>query len=188
MEYVMLNNGLKMPVLGFGVFQISKDDTKKCVLDALKCGYRLIDTAQSYKNEKEVGEAIRESGIDRKEIFVTSKVWIDNYGYEKCKQSVLDSLETMGLDYLDLMLLHQPFADYYGAYRALEELYAQGKVKAIGVSNFMMDRLSDICLFDRKVIPAVNQLEVNPFNARLTKALVVAPRKAFTIKRSDEYG
>ena len=166
MEYVMLNNGLKMPVLGFGVFQISKDDTKKCVLDALKCGYRLIDTAQSYKNEKEVGEAIRESGIDRKEIFVTSKVWIDNYGYEKCKQSVLDSLEIMGLDYLDLMLLHQPFADYYGAYRALEELYAQGKVKAIGVSNFMMDRLSDICLFDRKVIPAVNQLEVNPFNAR----------------------
>ena len=166
MEYVMLNNGLKMPVLGFGVFQISKDDTKKCVLDALKCGYRLIDTAQSYKNEKEVGEAIRESGIDRKEIFVTSKVWIDNYGYEKCKQSVLDSLEIMGLDYLDLMLLHQPFADYYGAYRALEELYEQGKVKAIGVSNFMMDRVSDICLFDRKVIPAVNQLEVNPFNAR----------------------
>ena len=109
MEYVMLNNGLKMPVLGFGVFQISKDDTKKCVLDALKCGYRLIDTAQSYKNEEEVGEAIRESGIDRKEIFVTSKVWIDNYGYEKCKQSVLDSLEIMGLDYLDLMLLHQPF-------------------------------------------------------------------------------
>lgn len=166
MEYVTLNNGLKMPILGFGVYQIPKDETKKCVLDALKSGYRLIDTAQSYKNEKEVGEAISESGIDRKEIFVTSKVWIDNYGYEKCKVSVLHSLEIMKLDYIDLMLLHQPFADYYGAYRALEELYEQGKVKAIGISNFMMDRVSDICLFDRKVIPAVNQMEVNPFNAR----------------------
>lgn len=166
MEYVTLNNGLKMPILGFGVYQITKDETKNCVLDALKSGYRLIDTAQSYKNEKEVGEAINESGIDRREIFVTSKVWIDNYGYEKCKASVLHSLEIMKLDYIDLMLLHQPFADYYGAYRALEELYEQGKVKAIGISNFMVDRVSDICLFDRKVIPAVNQMEVNPFNAR----------------------
>lgn len=166
MEYVKLNNGVEMPILGFGVYQIPKEDTKRCVLDALKVGYRAIDTAQSYFNEQQVGEAIKESGIPRNEIFVTSKVWIDNYGYEKCRKSVLNSLEKMGLDYIDLMLLHQPFADYYGAYRALEDLYAEGKIRAIGVSNFYPDRLSDICLFGRKVIPAINQVEVNPLNAQ----------------------
>ena len=167
MEYVKLNNGIKMPILGFGVYQIPESDTKKCVLDALKVGYRMIDTAQSYFNEREVGEAIRESKIPREEIFVTSKVWIDNYGYEKCRESVLKSLDKMGLDYIDLMLLHQPFADYYGAYRALEDLYEEGKIKAIGVSNFYPDRLTDICLFGRKIIPAVNQVETNPLNAQV---------------------
>lgn len=166
MKYVKLNNGVEMPILGFGVYQIPKEETKRCVLDALKVGYRLIDTAQSYFNEYEVGEAIKESGIPRSEIFITSKVWIDNYGYDKCKESVLQSLEKMNLDYIDLMLLHQPFADYYGAYRALEDLYKEGKIRAIGVSNFYPDRLSDICLFGRKVVPAVNQVETNPMNAQ----------------------
>lgn len=166
MEYVKLNNGVEMPILGFGVYQIPKEDTKKCVLNALKIGYRSIDTAQSYFNEREVGEAIKESGIPRSEIFITSKVWIDNYGYDKCKKSVLESLDKMGLDYIDLMLLHQPFADYYGAYRALEDLYEEGRIRAIGVSNFYPDRLSDICLFERKIIPAINQVETNPMNAQ----------------------
>ena len=152
MEYVKLNNGVEMPILGFGVYQVPKEETKQCVLDALRVGYRAIDTAQSYFNEREVGEAIKESGIPREEIFITSKVWIDNYGYEKCKKSVLESLERLGVDYIDLMLLHQPFADYYGAYRALEDLYQEGKIRAIGVSNFYPDRLADICLFERKVL------------------------------------
>lgn len=163
-EYVKLNNGVEMPILGFGVYQVPKEETKQCVLDALRVGYRAIDTAQSYFNEREVGEAIKESGIPREEIFITSKVWIDNYGYEKCKKSVLESLERLGVDYIDLMLLHQPFADYYGAYRALEDLYQEGKIRAIGVSNFYPDRLADICLFERKVLPAVNQVETNPMN------------------------
>ena len=167
MEYVKLNNGVEMPILGFGVYQIPKEQTKQCVLDALKVGYRAIDTAQSYFNEREVGEAIKESGIPREEIFVTSKVWIDNYGYEKCKKSVLESLDKMGLEYIDLMLLHQPFSDYYGAYRALEDLYEEGKIRAIGVSNFYPDRLADMCLFERKVIPAVNQVETNPMNQQV---------------------
>ena len=129
--------------------------------------YRAIDTAQSYFNEREVGEAIKESGIPREEIFITSKVWIDNYGYDKCKASVLESLEKLGVDYIDLMLLHQPFSDYYGAYRALEDLYEEGKIRAIGVSNFYPDRLADMCLFERKVVPAVNQVETNPMNQQL---------------------
>lgn len=166
MEYVKLNNGVKMPILGFGVYQIPKEETKQAVLDAIKVGYRLIDTAQSYFNEKEVGDAIKECGVDRKELFITSKVWIDNYGYEKCKASVLESLKKLQTDYIDLMLLHQPFADYYGAYRALEELYEEGKIRAIGVSNFYPDRLADICLFGRKVVPAVNQIETNPLHQR----------------------
>lgn len=166
MEYVKLNNGVKMPILGFGVYQIPKEETKQAVLDAIKVGYRLIDTAQSYFNEKEVGDAIKECGVDRKELFITSKVWIDNYGYEKCKASVLESLKKLQTDYIDLMLLHQPFADYYGAYRALEELYEEGKIRAIGVSNFYPDRLADICLFGRKVVPAMNQIETNPLHQR----------------------
>ena len=166
MEYVKLNNGVEMPIISFGVYQIPKEDTKRCVLDAIKSGYRGIDTAQSYFNESAVGDAIVECGVPREELFITTKVWIDHYGYEECKASVEESLRKLKTDYLDLCLLHQPFSDYYGAYRALEELYAEGKIKAIGVSNFYPDRLTDICMFDRKVIPAVNQVEVNPFNAQ----------------------
>lgn len=166
MEYVKLNNGIEMPLISFGVYQIPKEDTKRCVLDAIKLGYRGIDTAQSYFNESEVGDAIVECGVPREELFITTKVWIDHYGYEECKASVEESLRKLKTEYLDLCLLHQPFSDYYGAYRALEDLYAEGKIKAIGVSNFYPDRLTDICMFDRKVIPAVNQVEVNPFNAQ----------------------
>ena len=166
MEYVKLNNGVEMPLISFGVYQIPKEDTKRCVLDAIKSGYRGIDTAQSYFNESEVGDAIVECGVPREELFITTKVWIDHYGYEECKASVEESLRKLKTDYLDLCLLHQPFSDYYGAYRALDELYAEVKIKAIGVSNFYPDRLTDICMFDRKVIPAVNQVEVNPYNAQ----------------------
>ena len=166
MEYVKLNNGVEMPIINYGVYQIPKEDTKRCVLDAIKVGFRGIDTAQSYFNESEVGEAIAECGIPRKELFITTKVWIDNYGYDKCKKSVLESMKKLRVDYIDLVLLHQPFSDYYEAYRALEDLYSEGKIRAIGVSNFYPDRLSDICLFERKIIPAVNQVETNPRNAQ----------------------
>ena len=166
MEYVKLNNGVEMPILGFGVYQIPKEETKKCVLDAIKVGFRSIDTAQSYFNENEVGDAIEECGVPREDLFITTKIWIDNYGYENCKKSVIESLKKLKTNYIDLLLLHQPFGDYYGAYRALEELYKEGKIRAIGVSNFYPDRLSDICLFGREVIPAVNQVEVNPLNAQ----------------------
>ncbi|WP_458405158.1 aldo/keto reductase [Methanobrevibacter sp.] len=166
MQYMTLNNGIKMPIVGFGVFQISPEETKQAVLDAIDAGYRLIDTAQIYKNEKEVGQAIAESEISREEFFITTKVWIGNYGYENCRDSVLKSMEQMGLDYIDLVLLHQPFSDYYGAYNALEDLYEEGLIKAIGVSNFLPDRLTDICLFNRRIIPAINQVETNPFNAQ----------------------
>ncbi len=166
MKHVTLNNDVKMPILGFGVYQIPQEETKQAVLDAIDVGYRSIDTAQSYFNEKEVGAAIAECDVPREKLFITTKVWIENYGYEKCKASVLESMEKLGLDYIDLVLLHQPFADYYGAYRALEELYGQGLIKAIGVSNFYPDRLTDICLFERKVIPAINQVETNPLNAQ----------------------
>ena len=166
MEYVKLNNGVEMPILGFGVYQIPKEETKRCVLDAIKVGYRSIDTAQSYFNEEEVGKAIVECGLKREELFITTKVWIDNYGYDNCKKSIEESLAKLKTNYLDLVLLHQPFADYYGAYRALEDLYQEGKIRAIGVSNFYPDRLSDICLFDRKVIPAINQVETNPMNGQ----------------------
>lgn len=166
MEHVKLNNGVEMPMLGFGVYQIPKEDTKRCVLDAIKVGYRGIDTAQSYFNEAEVGEAITECDLPRDELFITTKIWIDNYGYEKCKESFAESLKKLQSEYIDLVLLHQPFADYYGAYRALEELYEEGKIRAIGVSNFYPDRLADICLFERKIMPTVNQVEVNPLNAQ----------------------
>ncbi len=168
MEYVKLNNGVEMPILGFGVYQIPASETKKCVLDAIKVGFRSIDTAQSYFNEAEVGDAIAECGVERSELFITTKVWIDNYGYESCKKSVIESLSKLKTDYIDLVLLHQPFGDYYGAYKALEELYEEGKIRAIGVSNFYPDRLTDICLFGRKIIPSVNQVEVNPLNAQFS--------------------
>lgn len=166
MKNVILNNGVEMPILGFGVYQIPQEETKQAVLDAIDVGYRLIDTAQSYFNEEQVGEAIAECDVPREELFITTKVWIENYSYEKCKESVYESLKKLNLDYIDLVLLHQPFSDYYGAYRALEELNEEGLIRAIGVSNFYPDRLTDICLFGRKIIPAVNQVECNPLNAQ----------------------
>jgi diketogulonate reductase-like aldo/keto reductase len=161
MDFVTLNNGVGMPKLGFGTYQILKEETQQAVRDALDVGYRLIDTAQSYNNEEEVGNAIRESGIPREEIFITTKVWLENYGYEKCRESVLKSLERLQTDYIDLVLLHQPFSDYYAAYHALEDLYKQGVIRAIGVSNFYPDRLSDIVAFN-EITPQVNQIEINP--------------------------
>lgn len=166
MEYVTLSNGVKMQKLGFGVFQIPKEDCERCVLDAIKVGYRHIDTAQSYFNEEEVGNAIEKCGVPREELFITTKVWIDNYGYEKAKQSVLNSMKKLKTDYLDLVLLHQPFSDYYGAYRALEELYKAGKIRAIGVSNFYPDRIADMVAFN-EIPPQVNQVETNPLHQQI---------------------
>lgn len=163
MEYVTLSNGVKMPQLGYGVYQVTKDECERCVSDALKVGYRHIDTAQSYFNEEEVGNAIKKSGIPREELFITTKVWIEHYGYEECRKSVIESMRKLQLDYIDLVLLHQPFADYYGAWRALEEMYAEGKLRVIGVSNFNPDRLVDICSFSR-IKPMVNQVETHPHN------------------------
>ena len=152
-----------MPILGYGVYQIPQDICERCVLDALQVGYRSLDTAQSYFNEEQVGSAIEKSGIPRKEIFLTTKVWIEHYGYEQAKASVLESMEKLRTDYLDLVLLHQPFADYYGAYRALEDLYEAGKLRAIGISNFYPDRMVDIASFAR-IRPLVNQIEVHPLH------------------------
>ena len=164
MNYITLNNGIKMPQVGFGVFQIKdREECIRVVLDAIDSGYRLIDTAQSYGNEEAVGEAIKQSSVQRDELFITTKVWLTNYGYEQAKKSIEESLKKMQLDYLDLVLLHQPFNDYYGAYRALIDLYKEGKIKAIGVSNFYPDRLVDLSLFS-EIRPAVNQVEVNPFH------------------------
>lgn len=163
MQYVTLSNGVKMPQLGYGVYQVTKGECERCVLDALSVGYRHIDTAQSYFNEEEAGNAIVKSGIPREELFITSKVWIEHYGYDECRASVLESLRKLQTNYIDLMLLHQPFGDYYGAWRALEDLYAEGVIRAIGVSNFYPDRLVDICSFAR-IKPLVNQVETHPFN------------------------
>jgi len=163
MEYITLSNGVKMPQLGYGVYQVTKEECEQCVLDALSVGYRSLDTAQSYFNEEEVGAAIEKSGIDRKEIFLTSKVWIENFGYEQCRKSVLKSMEKLRTDYLDLMLLHQPFGDVYGSWRALEELYKEGRLRAIGISNFYADRMVEFANFN-KIVPMINQVEVHPFN------------------------
>ncbi len=165
MNTFKLYNGVEIPANGFGVYLISKTDCRSSVLTALKAGYRHIDTAQSYFNEEEVGDAIVESGIDRKDIFLTTKVWVDNYGEGKTYASVIESLRKLKTDYVDLILLHQPIADYYGAYRDLEKLYKEGKVRAIGVSNFYPDRLVDICQFS-EIKPMVNQIEVNVFHQR----------------------
>lgn len=165
MEYKILNDGNKMPKLGFGVYQIPKCETKKCVLDALECGFRSIDTAQGYNNEKEVGDAIKESRIDRSEIFLTTKIWVDNFGYEKAKASLENSFRKLQVSYIDLVLIHHPFSDYYGAYKALEEYLALGKIKSIGVSNFSNDRLADLIVFN-KIKPAINQIEINPLYQR----------------------
>lgn len=163
MEYSVLSNGVKMPILGYGVYQVTKEECERCVLDALSVGYRHIDTAQAYFNEAEVGSAIAKSGIPRDELFITTKVWIENYGYEKTKASVAESVKKLGTDYIDLVLLHQPFSDYYGAWRALEELYGEGKIRAIGISNFYADRMIDLAAF-AKVKPMVNQMETHIFN------------------------
>lgn len=165
MEYVTLSNGVKMPILGYGVYQVTKDECERCVLNALEVGYRSIDTAQSYFNEEEVGSAMKKSGVPREDIFLTSKVWVEHYGYEETRKSVEESLRKLQTDYLDLMLLHQPFNDYYGAYRALEDLYDEGKLRAIGVSNFYPDRLVDLASFTR-IPPMVNQIETHVLNQR----------------------
>lgn len=162
MEYVTLNNGIKMPQMGYGVYQIAPDACERCVADALKVGYRMIDTAQAYHNEEGVGRAVNDSGIPRQDIFLVSKVWISNYGYEKAKASIEQSLRHLRTDYIDLMLLHQPFCDRYGAYHALEEAYREGKVRAIGVSNFYPDHFIDLAE-NMDVIPAVNQVETHVF-------------------------
>ncbi len=163
MEQITLYNGVKMPIVGYGVYQVSKEECERCVMDALAVGYRSIDTAQSYFNEEEVGNAIKKSGIPREDIFLTTKVWVEHYGYEQAKKSVFESMRKLRSDYLDLVLLHQPFSDYYGAYRALEDLYNEGKLRAIGVSNFYPDRLVDMALFNR-VKPMLNQVEIHPFH------------------------
>lgn len=166
MEYITLNNGVKMPMEGFGVFQVPEAEVcEQAVSDALEVGYRLIDTAAAYFNEEAVGAAIRKSGIPREELFITTKLWIQDAGYENAKKSFRTSLDKLGLDYLDLYLIHQPMNDYYGSWRAMEELYEEGKIRAIGVCNFYPERLADLCL-NAKVTPAVNQVEIHPFFAQ----------------------
>lgn len=166
MEQVTLYNGVKMPIIGYGVYQVSKEECERCVMDALAVGYRSIDTAQSYFNEEQVGSAIVKSGVPREDIFLTTKVWLEHYGYDAARKSVLESMRKLRTDYLDLVLLHQPFSDYYGAYRSLEDLYDEGKLRAIGVSNFYSDRLVDIASFSR-IKPMVNQVETHPFNQQV---------------------
>lgn len=176
METVKLNNGIEMPILGYGVYQVTPEECERCVLDALSVGYRSVDTAQVYFNEEGVGNAISKCGIPRDELFITTKVWVSNAGYEKAKASIDESLRKLQSDYIDLLLIHQPFGDYYGTYRAMEEAYKAGKVRAIGVSNFYPDRLVDLaeCC---EIKPAVNQVETHVFNQQ------IEPQKIM-----DEYG
>lgn len=162
MDFVTLNNGVQMPQLGYGVYQVKNEECERCVLDAISVGYRAIDTAQSYGNEDAVGSAIAKCGVPRDQLFLTTKVWISNAGYEKAKASIDKSLKNLQTDYIDLLLIHQPFGDYYGTYRAMEEAYKAGKLRAIGVSNFYPDRLIDLCQFV-EVTPAVNQVETHVF-------------------------
>ena len=167
MEYLKLNNDLSIPIVGYGVYKI--DDHDECVqsvLDAIEVGYRLIDTAQLYVNEEAVGEAIRKSDVPRKELFVITKVWPDNAGYDQAKKSIQDSIQKLGLDYVDCIMIHQPFGDYYGTYRVLEELYEQGVIKSVGVSNFYPYRLIDLIHFNN-VVPVINQVEAHVFAQRL---------------------
>ena len=163
MKTIKLNETIEIPALGFGVFQIPQEQTKDAVVNAIQAGYRYIDTAQSYMNETEVGEGIKASGIDRSELFVTTKVWIENVNYEDTLKSIERSLERLQLDYIDLVLIHQPYNDVYGSWKALEELQENGKIKAIGVSNFGVDRVVDLGIHN-KVQPQVNQIEINPFH------------------------
>ncbi len=167
MEYVVLDNGIKMPQLGYGVYQVDAAECERCVGDAIGAGYRLIDTAQAYGNEEGVGNAVAKSGLPRSEFFLVTKIWISNAGYEKAKASIDESLKKLKTDYVDLLLIHQPFGDYYGTYRAMEEAYKQNKVRAIGVSNFYPDRLIDLVHFS-EIPPMVNQVETHPFNQQVT--------------------
>ena len=177
MEKAVLNNGIEMPILGFGVYQISDvNECERSVFDAIQAGYRLIDTAAAYVNEEAVGKAVKRSGVPREELFITTKLWVQDASYEGAKAAFQKSLDRLGMDYLDLYLIHQPFGDYYGAWRAMEELYAAGKIKAIGVCNFYPDRLVDLILHN-KIVPAVNQIETHVFFQR-TKDQVLM----------DEYG
>ncbi|KYZ75144.1 2,5-diketo-D-gluconic acid reductase [Anaerosporomusa subterranea] len=170
MQNVTLNNGVEMPILGFGVYQIADtQECERCVYDAIMTGYRLIDTAASYLNEEAVGRGIKQSGVPREELFITTKLWIQDTGYENTKKAFEKSLKRLQLDYLDLYLIHQPFGDVYGSWRAMEELYREGKMRAIGVSNFQMDRLVDL-IAHNEVVPAVNQVETNPFCQQIESA------------------
>ncbi|WP_423798078.1 aldo/keto reductase [Neobacillus sp. SAB-20_R2A] len=170
MQKVILNNGVEMPILGFGVFQIQdENECEQAVYDAILAGYRLIDTAASYLNEEAVGRAIKRSGVPREELFITTKLWVQDTGYERTKKAFERSLERLQLDYLDLYLIHQPYGDVYGSWRAMEELYREGKIRAIGVSNFYPDRLTDL-LIHNEVVPAVNQIETHPFCQQIESA------------------
>ena len=171
MQTIKLNNGVEMPQMGYGVYQVSHQECERCVLDALSVGYRMIDTAQAYQNEEGVGNAVVKSGINREDIFIVSKIWISNFGYERAKKSIDESLRKLRTNYIDLMLLHQPFGDRYGAYRALEEAYKEGKVRAIGVSNFYPDHFIDFCA-NVDVVPAVNQIETHVFQTASGKPQV----------------
>ncbi|SHN29973.1 aldo/keto reductase [Gracilibacillus kekensis] len=163
MQTIALNNGVKMPIIGFGVYQVpDADECENAVYEALMAGYRLIDTAAGYLNEEAVGRAIKRSGIPREELFITTKLWVQDAGYESAKLAFTKSLQKLKLDYLDLYLIHQPFGDYYGAWRAMEDLYREGKIKAIGVSNFLPDRLMDLIVHN-EVVPTINQIETHPF-------------------------
>lgn len=166
METVNLNNGIEMPILGYGVYQVTPEECERCVMDAISVGYRSIDTAQAYYNEEGVGNAISKCGVPREELFITTKVWISNAGYDKAKASIDESLRKLQTDYIDLLLIHQPFNDYYGTYRAMEEAYKAGKVRAIGVSNFYPDRFIDLAEFC-EIKPAVNQMETHVFNQQV---------------------
>lgn len=171
MQTVTLNNGIEMPVLGFGVFQIAEaQECERCVIDAIQTGYRLIDTAASYTNEEAVGKGIRQSGVSRRDLFVTTKLWVQDTGFERTQQAIDKSLRRLQLEYLDLYLIHQPYGDVHGSWRAMEEAYRQGKLRAIGVSNFHPDRLMDIQAFNA-IAPAINQVEVNPFQQQLDSAV-----------------
>lgn len=170
MQKVILNNGVEMPILGFGVFQITDQiECEQSVYDAIMAGYRLIDTAASYLNEEAVGRAIKRSGVARTELFITTKLWVQDTGYESTKRAFEKSLKRLQLDYLDLYLIHQPYGDVYGSWRAMEELYREGKVRAIGVSNFQPDRLIDLMIHN-EIVPAVNQVETHPFNQQIENA------------------
>lgn len=181
MEYIQLNNGVQMPMQGYGVFQLTdKEQCFQCVTDALQEGYRMIDTAASYHNEEAVGDAIRKSGVPRQELFITTKLWIQDAGYEATLKAFELSLKRLNLDYLDLYLVHQPFGDYYGAWRAMERLYKEGTIRAIGVSNFTPERLMDLCM-NMEIMPAVDQVEIHPFfqqqeAVRVMESLNVQPQ------------